>query len=299
MKNETKVGSFSDLNGKVFVVDPRDGAEKAAEKIVSAAMPAEMRNPTLSEALGLDVETLVAENEADVELLVAEIDMLSDAPEKLRRYESLLAETVSANKKKGITIDTDATTRLKNAISTLKGADKLVSKDAVSLAGFRKTHGEVEAMARRSAELLRHAKAGEEVKESEVDSLIDDYRDHFHELYNRHLIAEVPYKQLELWRNSRKSFSDFAFSAKDKKGNRVWCWGKLGDEQSMTIAKSMKGLYIAMDRLVRFLDNQKTNAQHIAQSLSKAQPTAPSSKPVSPETPPYEIPPFDSSSLPS
>lgn len=224
----------------------------------------------------LDVEALREGNKSSANFISKEVEkaeMLIKIKKNVPVYEALLREMIENNRNGGVLTDTPEIAELRIAIDAAKGlhVGEEVDEAALEVINFRQLYKEIQDAADVVRNLLKGTK---EEADAAVDGLVDKYHNFFGRLWKGRHVQEVPSNLLNDWRKKKVSFSDYAFSAKNHEGKRIWAWGIKGDEKSMAIAKSMRRFYADLDVLLF--------------RLKKAERPAPSSTPVPAPVPEHE-----------
>lgn len=253
---------------------PQEITEEDADALLGGAMKVNKLGDVLA---NLDVDELLKDNESSAKFISDEIERaetLLKAKQKVPVAEAVLRTMIERNRKQGVLVDTQAIKDLRawiNAAKELRVGDE-VDEAALEVLGFRKFYTEIQDAADVVRSLLEGTKAEAEAK---VDGLVDKYQDFFERLWGHRHVKEVPDNILKEWKKRHVSFSNYAFSAKNHEGKKIWCWGIKGDEKSMAVAKTMRRFYADLDTLLYRLKKADKPATEATPPTTPAEVSAP------------------------
>lgn len=233
--------------------------EMSESDVVEVLLGGIMKVNGLGDALSLanlDEKSLLEDNESSADFISREMEKaesLIQAKKNIPTAEALLRKMIEANRRRGVLADTPAVKELRAKIEAAKElrVDEEVDETALDVVNFRKFYTEIQDAADVVRNLLKGSK---EEAEAEVDAFADRYYGFFERLWENRHIQEVPSGVVDEWKKRHVSFSDQAFSAKNPKGKKIWCWGIRGDANSMAVARAMRHLYVELDRVVGRLE---------------------------------------------
>lgn len=256
---------------------PQEISEVDADALINGAVKGNGLGDVLSLA-NLDVDELLKDNKSSADYISDEMEKgekLIRVKQNIPALEAALRKMIEYSRKIGVMADTPEIAELRTKIEAAKEmrVGEEVDETALEIINYRQFYTEVLDAADKVKNLLRGTK---EDAEAEVDALCDQYRGFFEKLWKNRHVQEVPREILDNWKKRRISFSDDAFSAKNEKGKKIWCWGIEGDEKSMAVAKAMRRFYANLDTLLRRL--QKASEQPAPQAAAVPEP-APESVP--------------------
>ncbi|OGF62817.1 hypothetical protein A2662_02835 [Candidatus Giovannonibacteria bacterium RIFCSPHIGHO2_01_FULL_45_33] len=246
---------MKDLQKAVIEKEADNRPQEISEVDVEAMTGDALKGNELVDVLALanlDVEELLKDNESFANFISAEIEkaeVLIKIKKNIPQYEALLRKMIEANCSKGVFADTQPIKDLKAQIDAAKEfrVGEEVDEAALEVVNFRNFYTEVQDSADKVRSLLKSTK---EEADAEVDGLVDKYRGFFEKLWKNRHIQEVPDEIVDEWKRKHVSFSDYAFSAKNPKGKKIWCWGIKGNIESMAVAKAMRRFYADLDTLL-------------------------------------------------
>lgn len=218
---------------------------------------------------GLDPEALKKANEdfvdevlADIEGLEKAEDAYAEAEKALAKVDKALRELVEHNRKRNVFVDTPQTEDLRRRRDRLRAImeraqdEEKFSAYARELQKFRKTLGGIKELILLGESVAKTLKRGKEAKDEDLAAVMKGYAHHVHLLVNEDRVERIPREQLKAWDKTGRRFDNFGFSwtYRRKDGSREefcpdgeqcsehWFWGRVGDDQSMRLARAMVDL---------------------------------------------------------